>query len=160
MPALPKITTFLTFVGQAEAAATFYTSIFPASKIVAKTYYGPDQPMPEGTVLTVDFELLGQAYVALNGPPHFKFTDAISLSVEVDTQEEIDGYTQALLAGGGTQGPCGWLTDRFGVSWQMNPSAMRWMMQDPDKTKVARVMQAMMKMRKIDLAALTQAFEG
>ena len=157
---MPNITTFLSYDNQAEGAAKLYTSVFKNSKITNATRYGDGAPMPKGAVMTVEFELDGQPFVALNGGPHFKFSDAISLSVNCETQAEIDEYSGKLTAGGGEQGPCGWITDRFGLSWQMNPSILGKMLGDKDPVKAARVMQAMLKMRKIDIAELKRAYEG
>ncbi|MGE0549466.1 MAG: VOC family protein [Kofleriaceae bacterium] len=157
---MAKITTFLTYVDQAEAAATLYTSTFKDSKITNTTRYGDGAPMPKGTVMTVEFVLAGQPFVALNGGPHFKFSEAVSLSVDCETQAEIDEYSEKLIAGGGAQGPCGWVTDRFGLSWQVNPGILGKMLADKDPAKAARVMQAMMTMHKLDIAALKRAYEG
>ncbi len=157
---MPKITTFLSYDSQAEDAAKLYTSVFKNSKITNTSRYGDGAPVPKGTVMTVEFELDGHPFVALNGGPHFKFSDAVSLSVNAETQAEIDEYSEKLTAGGGEQGPCGWLTDRFGLSWQINPSILGKMLGDKDAGKAARVMQAMLKMRKIDIAELKRAYEG
>jgi predicted 3-demethylubiquinone-9 3-methyltransferase (glyoxalase superfamily) len=151
---MSKITTFLTYVDQAEQAATLYTSIFPRSKITNIVRQGP-----EGPVMIVQFELDGQAYVAMNGGPHFKFSEGISLSVACDTQAEIDAYCDKLIAGGGKQGPCGWLTDRFGVSWQIVPAVLPKLMSG-DPARAARVGQALMQMQKLDLGALQRAYEA
>jgi predicted 3-demethylubiquinone-9 3-methyltransferase (glyoxalase superfamily) len=156
---MPKITTFLTFVDQAEQAATLYTSIFDG-KILSVTRYGEGAPAPAGSVMTVEFELEGHRYVALNGGDHFKFTDAFSLSIECDTQKEIDAYTEKLIAGGGKQGPCGWVTDRFGVSWQVNPKILPKLLGDKDPAKARRAMEAMLKMTKLDIAELQRAHAG
>jgi predicted 3-demethylubiquinone-9 3-methyltransferase (glyoxalase superfamily) len=134
---MPKIITFLSYDNQAEDAAKLYTSVFKDSKITNTTYYGDGAPMPKGTVMTVEFVLDGQPFVALNGGPHFKFSDAVSLSVTCETQVEIDGYSEKLIAGGGDQGPCGWITDRFGLSWQINPSILGKMLGDKDPAKAA-----------------------
>jgi predicted 3-demethylubiquinone-9 3-methyltransferase (glyoxalase superfamily) len=157
---MSKITTFLTYENHAEEAAKFYTSIFKNSKITKTTRYPDSHPMPKGSVMTVEFQIDGQPFVALNAGPHFKFTDAISLSVSCETQAEIDEYSEKLTAGGGEQGPCGWIKDRFGVSWQVNPPILGKLIGDKDPVKAARVMQAMMKMRKIDIAALQRAYNG
>ena len=155
---MSKITTFLTYSDGAEEAAKFYVSIFKNSKITKIAHY-PDVPVApkKGGVMTVAFELDGQPFVALNGGPHFKFTDGISLSVECETQEEIDTYSKKLTAGGGEQGPCGWIKDKFGVSWQINPRILSQHLSDPDTARTKRVMEAMLKMRKIDIAALEAA---
>jgi predicted 3-demethylubiquinone-9 3-methyltransferase (glyoxalase superfamily) len=156
---MSKITTFLTYVDQAEAAAKLYTSIFPRSRILSTNRYGKGAPVPEGTVMTVQFELDGQTYTALNGGPHFKFSEAISLVVSCDTQAEIDAYSDKLISGGGAQGPCGWVTDRFGVSWQIIPAALPKLMSG-DPARSARVMQSLMTMKKLDLHELERAYEG
>lgn len=156
---MPKITTFLTYDNQAEAAARFYVSVFKNSRIRSLTYYGEGAPGPAGTVMTVTFELDGQEFVALNGGPHFKFTDGVSLSVECHTQAEVDAYWEQLSAGG-EPGPCGWLTDQFGLAWQINPAILRELLSDPDAHKAKRVMDAMLKMSKLDIAGLRQAYQG
>jgi predicted 3-demethylubiquinone-9 3-methyltransferase (glyoxalase superfamily) len=156
---MPKITTFLTYETRAEEAAKLYVSIFKNSKIKSVSHYGEGMPMPAGTVLTVAFSLDGQDYVALNGGSHFKFTDAISLQIDCKSQQEVDEYWEKLSAGGGEKGPCGWLKDKFGVSWQVVPTVLGELLSDPDREKSDRVMQAMMKMSKIDIAALKKAYE-
>lgn len=153
---MPKITTFLTYDHQAEEATNQYVSIFPNSRIRAVTRVGEAGPGPAGSVLTVSFELDGQEFVALNGGPHFKFTEAISLSVECETQEEVDRYWEK-LSEGGAQGPCGWLTDRFGVSWQVTPRILIELISHPDPQIARRAMEAMMKMQKIVIADLRRA---
>jgi predicted 3-demethylubiquinone-9 3-methyltransferase (glyoxalase superfamily) len=156
---MPKITTFLTYDAQAEDAAQLYVSIFPNSSIRKVVRYGDAGPGPKGGVLTVQFELDGQEYVALNGGPHFTFTEGISLSVECTTQEEIDTCWEK-LSDGGEQGRCGWLKDRFGVSWQVTPKILGEMLADPDPEKAKRVMQAMLGMKKLDITPLQRAYEG
>lgn len=153
---MPKITTFLTFNSQAEEAATQYVAIFPNSRITNVTRYGTGGA---ASVLLVAFELDGQAYSALNGGPSFRFAEGISLFVSCETQAEVDTLWEQLSAGG-EPGPCGWLKDRFGVSWQVVPTALNRLLQDPDRQKTARVLQAMMKMSKIDIAGLEQAAAG
>ena len=160
MPAKPKITPFLWFDREAEEAARFYTSIFADSKILAVSRYGEAGPGPKGSVMTVEFQLAGQRFLALNGGPHFKFTEAISLLVDCDTQEEVDGLWERLTSGGGQEGRCGWLKDRFGLSWQIVPSALGQLMQDPDPERPRRAMQAMLQMKKLDIAALKRAHAG
>jgi predicted 3-demethylubiquinone-9 3-methyltransferase (glyoxalase superfamily) len=155
-----KITTFLTFKTQAEEAAKLYTSLLPDGKITKTTRYGAGAPMPAGTVMTVEFELAGQTYVALNGGEHFTFTDGFSLMVTCETQEEVDRYWTGLLEGGGKEVACGWLTDRFGVSWQITPRILMELIGDSDKAKVDRVMAAMMQMVKLDIAGLKRAAAG
>jgi predicted 3-demethylubiquinone-9 3-methyltransferase (glyoxalase superfamily) len=152
------IKTFLWFNGNAEAAANHYVSIFKNSKITAISRYGEGAPMPKGTVLTVAFELDGQEFLALNGGPQHKFTEAISLLVQCESQEEVDAYWSKLTAGGGQEGPCGWLKDKFGLSWQVVPSRLGQLMTDQDAAKSTRVMQAMMQMKKLDIAGLERAY--
>jgi predicted 3-demethylubiquinone-9 3-methyltransferase (glyoxalase superfamily) len=150
---MPKITPFLWFDNQAEEAANFYVSIFPNSKVVKTVRYGEAGPLPKGTVMTVVFQLDGQQYVALNGGPQFKFTEATSFSVDCKTQKEIDEYWKKLTEGGEEQ-PCGWLKDKYGLSWQVNSTILGEMLGDPDPKKARRVMEAMLQMKKIDLEAL------
>ena len=156
---MEKITTFLWFDDKAEEAANFYVSIFPNSKINGVARYTEVGPGKPGSVMTVDFELDGQHYVALNGGPLFPFTEAISLVVNCETQQEIDHYWERLGAGGKIQ-QCGWLKDRYGLSWQIIPSALPRLLSDPDGAKANRVMQAMMQMQKIDISKLEQAAKG
>ena len=154
-----KITTFLTFDNQAEEAVNLYVSVFKNSKILNVSRYGEGAPVPTGTVMSVSFMLEGQEFMALNGGPHFTFSDGISLFVSCERQDEVDELWEKLSAGG-EKGPCGWLKDRFGVSWQIIPAALGQMLGDKDPQKSQRAMQAMLKMTKIDIAALRQAFEG
>jgi predicted 3-demethylubiquinone-9 3-methyltransferase (glyoxalase superfamily) len=156
---LQKITPFLWFDNQAEEAAAFYTSIFPNSRILKTARYGDSGPGPAGSVMTVEFELEGQPFVALNGGPLFKFTEAISFVVNCQTQEEVDAYWERLSAGG-TQVQCGWLKDKFGLSWQVVPTVLARLMSDPDRQKAGRVTKAMLTMKKLDIAALQQAAEA
>jgi predicted 3-demethylubiquinone-9 3-methyltransferase (glyoxalase superfamily) len=156
---MPKITPWLWFDTQAEEAANFYTSVFPNSKVGEITRYGPAGPRPEGMVMTVSFELDGQEVVGLNGGPEFTFTEAFSFQVRCEDQAEVDRYWSA-LSEGGEEGPCGWLKDKYGVSWQVFPSALPKMLMDSDKATSARVMSAFMKMKKFDLAQLTRAYQG
>ncbi len=149
-----KITTYLWFNDNAEAAASFYTSVFPESRVTNVVRWGEGGQAPQGTVMSVEFELAGQAYIALNGGPHFSFTPAISLFISCDSQAEVDAYWAKLLAGGGTPSQCGWLTDRFGLSWQVVPTALLRLMGDADPKASGRVAQALMQMTKIDVAAL------
>ncbi len=151
-----KITPFLWFDSQAEEAAKFYTSIFKNSKIETIARYGDEGPGPKGTVMTVGFEIEGQAFAALNGGPNFKFSEAISFVVNCETQEEIDYYWDQLLAGGAAQ-QCGWLKDKYGVSWQIVPTMLPALLTDKDPAKSKRVMQAMMQMIKLDVGKLKQA---
>jgi predicted 3-demethylubiquinone-9 3-methyltransferase (glyoxalase superfamily) len=157
MPDKQKITTFLWFDGNAEEAANHYTSIFKNSKILNVARYGEAGPGPKGSVMTVRFQLEGQEFIALNGGPQFKFTEAISLLVNCDTQKEVDEFWTKLTAGG-EEGPCGWLKDKFGLSWQIVPSALFGLLQDKDPEKSNRVMEAMLQMKKIDIARLEQAY--
>ncbi|GAB2689396.1 VOC family protein [Thalassiella azotivora] len=154
-----KITPCLWFDGQAEEAAGFYTSLFKDSRIVEVSRYGPDMPMPEGTVLTVAFELQGQRFTALNGGPQFPFTEAISLQVDCEDQAEADYFWDA-LTDGGEESMCGWLKDRFGVSWQIIPREFTEIMGDPDPARVQRATAAMMTMRRLDVAELRRAADG
>jgi predicted 3-demethylubiquinone-9 3-methyltransferase (glyoxalase superfamily) len=159
MASKQKIKTFLWFDKEAEEAARFYTSIFENSRITTVARYGDAGPGPKGSAMTVAFELEGQEFLALNGGPQFKFTEAISLLVTCDSQQEIDELWSRLSAGG-AEGQCGWLKDRFGLSWQIVPSALPQLLQDPDPAKSARVMRAMLQMRKMDVALLQRAHGG
>ncbi len=154
-----KITTFLTFNDQAEEAVTLYTSVFPRSKVTSVTRLPGASPGAEGRWLTATFELDGQSFYALNGGPTFTFTQGISLFVSCETQPEIDELWAKLTAGG-KEVQCGWLVDRFGVSWQIVPSLLGRYLSDPDPAKAGRVMQAMMKMVKLDIAALQRAYDN
>jgi predicted 3-demethylubiquinone-9 3-methyltransferase (glyoxalase superfamily) len=153
---MPKTTPCLWFDNQGEEAAEFYTSVFPNSKILDIARYGPAGPGPEGSVMTVRFMLDGQEFVALNGGPEFTFSEAISFQVDCGSQEEVDEYW-ARLSDGGAEGPCGWLKDRFGLSWQIVPSALPALLSDPDPGRAQRAMQAMLQMKKIDIAELRRA---
>jgi len=157
---MPKISPFLWFDTQAEDAARFYVSIFPSSRIVKVARYGDPGPGPKGNVMTVQFELDGQEIVALNGGPLFKFTEAISLSIDCKTQDEVDHYWNGLTAGGGQTSQCGWLKDKYGLSWQVNPTVLGEMLADPDPKKSKAVMEAMLKMTKIDIATLERAYRN
>jgi predicted 3-demethylubiquinone-9 3-methyltransferase (glyoxalase superfamily) len=152
-----KIKPFLWFEHKAEEAAKFYTSIFRNSKIGRIARYPAGSPAPAGGVMTVEFTLEGQDFIALNGGPQFKFNEAISLSVECQTQEEIDHYWQRLLAGGGTPVQCGWLKDRYGLSWQVNPTLLADVFAGADAKRAERVMQAMLTMVKFDIRKLEEA---
>jgi len=158
-PSVQKITTFLTFNGQAEEAMKLYTSIFRHSKILSLSHYGEEGPGPKGTVMSGTFELEGQPFIALNGGPYFTFAQGISLFVNCESQAEVDDLWEKLSEGGEKQ-PCGWLKDRFGVSWQIIPSVLGEMLQDKDPRRAGRVMQAMLKMEKIDIKALQQAYDS
>jgi predicted 3-demethylubiquinone-9 3-methyltransferase (glyoxalase superfamily) len=159
MPGKQKITTFLWFDGNAEEAANHYTSIFEDSKILNVTRYGDAGPGPKGSVMTVTFQLEGQEFIALNGGPQFKFTEAISLFVNCETQKEVDELWSKLTAGG-EESQCGWLKDKFGLSWQIVPKALFKLLQDPDPQKAKRVMEAMLQMRKIEVGLLEKAAAG
>jgi predicted 3-demethylubiquinone-9 3-methyltransferase (glyoxalase superfamily) len=156
---MQKITPFLWFDKNAEDAAKFYTSIFKSSKIAKIARYGDAGPGPKGSVMTVEFELNGEQFMALNGGPEFKFTEAISFVVNCESQEEIDYFWQKLTAGG-KEVQCGWLKDKFGLSWQIVPTAIGKMLTDPDPAKSQRVMKAMLEMIKIDLPTLQRAYDG
>ena len=155
---MSKITTFLWFDGQAEEAANFYTSIFKNSEILSKMPGNDAIPGSESKPLGVTFQLEGHEYVALNGGPHYKFTPAISLFINCENQEEVDYFWDRLIDGG-TPVQCGWLTDKFGLSWQVVPTILGKLMSDPDRNKAGRVAQAMMQMVKLDVAALQAAYD-
>jgi predicted 3-demethylubiquinone-9 3-methyltransferase (glyoxalase superfamily) len=157
---MKKINPFLWFDSEAEQAAKFYVGIFKNSKIGKITHYGEAGPGPKGNVMTVEFTLDRVDFVALNGGPQFKFTEAISFSVNCETQDEIDYFWEKLSADSGSTGRCGWLKDKFGLSWQVNPVFLGDMLADPDAGKVNRVMKAIMEMDKIDIAALERAAKG
>jgi len=156
---MPKITPNLWFDTQGEEAAEYYCSIFPNSKITNVTHYGEAGPREAGLVLTVDFVLDGQEYTAINGGPEFTFTAAISLLINCEDQEEVD-YYWSKLSEGGQEVQCGWVTDRYGLSWQVCPPGMVEMLNDPDPQRSQRVMKAMLGMKKLDLAALRAAADG
>jgi len=156
---MQKITTFLTFNDQAEAAVKLYTSIFKRSKIVSTSRYGDAGPGPKGSLMSATFELEGQTFMALNGGPTFTFAQGISLFVSCETQAEIDELWEK-LSEGGRQVQCGWLTDRFGVSWQIVPSILGTLLNDKDPAKSRRVMNAMLQMKKLDIQGLERAYEG
>jgi predicted 3-demethylubiquinone-9 3-methyltransferase (glyoxalase superfamily) len=153
---MQKITPCLWFDTEGEDAAQFYTSLFPNSRIVDVTRYGSAGPRPEGSVMTVDFELDGQRFIALNGGPQFKFNEAISLEVDCENQEEVDKYWNA-LTDDGEEGPCGWLKDKYGVSWQIVPRMLIELISDPDQEKAQRVIAAMLEMQKIEIDELERA---
>ena len=155
-----KITPFLWYDSEAEEAATLYTSLFPNSTILAVNRYGAAGPGVEGSVMTVSFELDGQRFVALNGGPAHPLTEAVSFVVDCATQEEVNRYCDALTEGGVEESVCGWLRDKFGLSWQIVPSRLPELLTDPDREKSQRVMQAMLQMRKIDVAGLEAAAQG
>jgi predicted 3-demethylubiquinone-9 3-methyltransferase (glyoxalase superfamily) len=156
---MQKIVPFLWFDDQAEEAVAFYTSIFEDSQLVSVSRYGEAGPGRPGSVMTATFELAGQRFIALNGGPMFQFTEAISMFVSCETQAEIDELWAKLTAGG-EESQCGWLKDRYGLSWQIIPTALMEMLGDEDPAKARRVMEAMLTMRKIDIAALRRAYEA
>jgi predicted 3-demethylubiquinone-9 3-methyltransferase (glyoxalase superfamily) len=151
-----ELTPCLWFDTEGEDATNFYTSVFPNSKILDVARYGEAGPRPEGTVMTVSFELNGQKFVALNGGPQFTFSEAVSFQVSCETQEEVDSFWSK-LSEGGEEGPCGWLKDKFGLSWQIVPTRLPELLSDPDPEKAQRVMAAMLKMRKIEVGELEEA---
>ncbi len=155
-----KISPYLWFDQNAEEAVELYTSLFEDSHIIEVARWGEGGPGPKGGVMNITFELAGCRYFALNGGPHFKFTPAVSLFVSCETQEEVDKYWNALLAGGGKPTQCGWLEDRFGLSWQIVPTVLMDLLKDEDPARAARTMQAMLKMQKLDIAALKKASAG
>jgi predicted 3-demethylubiquinone-9 3-methyltransferase (glyoxalase superfamily) len=154
-----RITPFLWFDSDAEEAANFYISIFPNSEITEVSRYGEAGPRAPGSVMVASFRLDGQELLALNGGPEFTFNEAVSFSIACTNQEEVDYYWEK-LTDGGEPGPCGWLKDRFGLSWQVNPTVLTEMLQDEDRERANRVMQAMLQMGKIDIAELQAAYEG
>ena len=159
-PRKQKITTFLWFDNNAEEAANFYVSVFKNSRILKTSRYPEGSPGPQGAVMTVEFELDGQEFMALNGGPHFKFTEAISLVVHCKTQEEVDYYWEKLTADGGQESQCGWLKDKYGLSWQITPDVLLNTWSEADSAKAQRVMQAMMGMKKIIIKDIEAAAAG
>jgi predicted 3-demethylubiquinone-9 3-methyltransferase (glyoxalase superfamily) len=153
---MPEITACLWFDTDGEEAANFYTSVFPNSKILDVARYGSAGPRPEGTVMTVSFELDGRKFLALNGGPEFTFSEAISFQVFCKNQEEVDAYWNA-LSEGGEEGPCGWLKDKFGLSWQIVPTALPTLLGGSDAARSQRAMKAMLQMKKIDIGELERA---
>lgn len=154
---MPKITPFLWFDNNLEEAMNFYASVFKNSTIGEVSRYGEGAPLPAGDIMTATFELEGQKFMGLNGGPAFKFTEAVSFFVSCETQEEIDYFWNKLTAGGGEESQCGWLKDKFGLSWQIIPTALGELLNDPDPEKSKRVMQAMLKMSKIEIEELKKA---
>jgi predicted 3-demethylubiquinone-9 3-methyltransferase (glyoxalase superfamily) len=154
-----RITPNLWFDGNAEEAANFYCSVFENSKVLSKSHYPENSPGEPGTVMTVEWELEGQQFVGINGGSQFKFDEAVSFMISCEDQAEID-YFWEKLSDGGSEGPCGWLKDKFGLSWQVTPKGMDEVFSDPDKSKAERAMQAMLKMSKIDVEELRRAAEG
>jgi predicted 3-demethylubiquinone-9 3-methyltransferase (glyoxalase superfamily) len=158
--ATQKITPFLWFDNNAEEAVNLYTTIFKDSKIGKVSRYGDAGPGPKGQVMVMQFTIEGQEFSALNGGPHFKFTEAVSFMVNCETQAEVDYFWDKLISNGGKPSQCGWLKDKFGLSWQIIPSALGKLMSDPDPAKSGRVMQAMLKMTKIEVAELQRAYDN
>lgn len=156
---MPRITPYLWFESQAEEAADYYTAIFPDSKILHTQRYDEGAPLPAGTAMMITFELAGQQFLALNGGPHVAFNDAISFYINCTSQEEVDHYWRR-LSDGGEEGPCGWLKDRYGVSWQVIPEVLPELLGDADPEKAGRAMQAMLGMKKIDIQGLRDAHAG
>jgi predicted 3-demethylubiquinone-9 3-methyltransferase (glyoxalase superfamily) len=159
-PAMPKISPWLWFEDQAEEAANFYVSVFPNSRILDVSHYPDNGPGEPGRVMVVTFELDGQQFNALNGGPQFQFSEAISFEIQCQDQAEVDGYWSRLVAGGGSESECGWCKDKYGVSWQVIPKRLGELLGDPDPARSRRALQAMLKMGKIDVAALERAADG
>ncbi|MGK3998378.1 VOC family protein [Sorangium sp. So ce1024] len=157
MATTQKIKTFLWFDNNAEEAVRLYTSLFKDARILQELRCGDAGPGPKGSLMTAEFELEGQQFVAMNGGPHHRFNEAISISVTCETQAEVDALWSKLTADGGSEGKCGWLKDRFGLSWQIVPSALPRLLGHPDPARAARVMQAMLQMKKLDIARLEEA---
>lgn len=157
---MQKITPWLWFDTQAEEAATFYTSVFPNSRVLEVSRYGEAGPRPAGEVMTVSFELDGEQFAALNGGPEFTFSEAVSFQVACESQEEVDRYWAVLTADGGQESQCGWLKDKFGVSWQIVPTSLGEILGDPDPERARRATEAMLKMSRLDIAALRRAADG
>lgn len=157
---MQKITPFLWFDNNAEEAVNLYTSVFKDSKVGNITRYRKEGPGPEGSVMMVEFELFGLKYIALNAGPHFNFNESISFMVQCENQEEVDYYWNRLTADGGQESQCGWLKDKFGLSWQITPVALMKMQKDSNQKKASAAMQAMMKMKKIDIKKLQDAFDA
>jgi predicted 3-demethylubiquinone-9 3-methyltransferase (glyoxalase superfamily) len=155
-----KITPFLWFDNNAEEAVNFYVSVFKNSKILSTSRYGEAGPGPKGTIMTMTFQIEGQTFTALNGGPHFKFSEATSFVVHCKSQEEVDYFWEKLQADGGAPSQCGWLKDKFGLSWQITPDILLELIQDKDTEKAKRVFEAMMKMTKIEIPKLKEAAEG
>ncbi|MGV9744021.1 VOC family protein [Rhodococcus zopfii] len=157
---MPKITPWLWFDMNAQEAAEYYITVFPNSRILKVTHYPEGTPVPAGTVLAVEFELDGTLFAGLNGGPQFQFSEAVSFSIDCADQDEVDHYWNALTGGGGEESQCGWLKDRFGVSWQVVPRRLDELMSDPDVGVVERVSEALMKMHKIEVPVLEEAARG
>jgi len=156
---MQKITPFLWFNSQAEEAMNFYVGVFKNAKVITTTRYGDNMPVPKGTVMTAVFELDGQRFIALNGGPHYTLTPAVSFVVNCENQDEVDYYWDTLVEGGSAQ-QCGWLTDKFGVTWQIVPTVLGEMLSDTDARKAGRVGQALMQMVKLEIPRLKAAYEG
>ena len=154
-----KIVPNLWFDTEAEEAADYYTSVFKNSRVVSVSRYTEAGPRPAGTVMTVEFELDGQRFVGINGGPEFKFSEAVSFQINCETQDDVDYYWER-LTDGGEEGPCGWLKDKYGLSWQVVPTGMDELFSDPDPTRAERAMRAMFEMKKLDIAALRAAADG
>ncbi len=157
---MQKITPFLWYDDKAEEAANFYVSIFKNSKILHVARYGDAGPGPKGSVMVAEFQIEGQNFVALNGGPQFKFTEAVSFVINCETQEEVDYFWEQLTANGGAESMCGWLKDKYGLSWQVVPTVSIEMMKDKDPEKSGRVMKAILQMKKIDIETLKRAYDG
>ena len=157
---MPTLTPCLWFDTQAEEAASYYVSAFKNSRIVSTSHYGEAGPREAGLVLTVQFELDGQPFTALNGGPEFTFDEAISFQIDCRSQDDVDYYWESLSADGGEEGPCGWVKDKFGVSWQVVPDELEKLLADPDQGRAQRAMAAMLQMRKIDIAAVREAADA
>jgi predicted 3-demethylubiquinone-9 3-methyltransferase (glyoxalase superfamily) len=157
---MPRITPNLWFDTQAQEAAEFYCSVFPRSRVLRTTYYGEAGPRPAGMVLTVEFELDGTRFTALNGGPEFTFDEAVSFMINCPDQEKVDYFWEKLTADGGRESQCGWLADKYGVSWQVAPDGLDELIADPDPERAQRAMRALLGMRKIDLAAVRAAADG
>ena len=156
---MQEIVTHLAFKDRAEEAVRFYTSVVPGSRITGMTWFRAGEPGPEGAVRTIRFELLGQKFLAVNGGPEFSFAEGTSLLVRCDTQEEIDSLYSRLIADGGEESQCGWVTDRYGLSWQIVPAILQDLMVEGDADRIDRMMQALLKMKKLDIAELRAAYE-
>lgn len=156
---MQRITPNLWFDTEAQEAADFYVSVFASSRIVSVSHYTEAGPRPAGTVMTVEFELDGQRFVAINGGPQFQFSEAVSFQIDCEDQDEVDYYWDR-LSEGGTEGPCGWLKDRYGLSWQVVPAGAEELFTDPDPERARRAMEAMFEMSKLDIAALRSAADG
>jgi predicted 3-demethylubiquinone-9 3-methyltransferase (glyoxalase superfamily) len=157
---MSKIAPCLWFNGEAEEAANFYVSLFPDSAILAVSRYGQGAPFPAGTAMMVEFQIAGQRFQAMNGGPGLPFTDAVSLSIDCNDQAEVDRYWDALIRDSGSEGRCGWLKDRFGVSWQVVPAGLGALIADPDAGRAHRALQAMLGMKKLDIAAMRAAADS